>query len=582
MRNSQGNPRLKVLIIGIDGATFDLITPWVAEGKLPTFKRLLESGVHGPLTSTIPPVTAAAWTSFMTGKNPGKHGLYHFIEPQPRSYEARYTNARSRLTRTMWQLLNEAGLRVGVVNVPMTYPPEPVDAYMISGLDAPEGHTAVTYPPELYQELAERFGKVNPQIRYLGYLKTDERRDTLLKSLTEMDEHYCTLMEYLLQKYSVDIAMLVLTSTDTVQHFFWHYMDPQHPQYDASRAAKYEKAICRVYQKVDENINKLLTNLPAETALLLMSDHGFGPTSGRVLHLNRYLAELGLLQFTRQFAEKKQSGYHPRKLIDVVIKKADTLLRGHLSPSQKAKVARWFPYLRKKWESRYTGLSRIDWKRTKAYAYEMLTFPPSIWINRQGVRPEGIVAAGADYEHLIQFLQEKLYALRDPVTGDQFVQRVYRKEELYHGPYLDHAPDLTMEWWGAMPFLGKASFTEDGSSSVVGYAGGQHLTSGEWTGTHAMQGIVCLHGPPFQKGQKLEKAEIIDLAPTLLYLLGVPIPEDMDGRVLLEAFTTEFMAGRAVSTTHEAHAYRHYQEQTYSEDETLKVTERLRGLGYIE
>jgi predicted AlkP superfamily phosphohydrolase/phosphomutase len=211
----------RVFIIGLDSATWDLLRPWAAEGRLPNLARLTKEGVSGTLKSAIPPLTPPAWTSFMTGKNPGKHGLYHFIEPRPGGYELRYTNARSRMARTVWQIMGESNLKVGVINVPMTYPPEPVSGYMISGMDAPAGSTSITHPPELFAELAQHFDRVSKQVRYLGYLKTDERRDAVLQALDEADQHYLRLTTYLLERHPVDVAMIVFTSTDTVQHFFF-------------------------------------------------------------------------------------------------------------------------------------------------------------------------------------------------------------------------------------------------------------------------------------------------------------------------------------------------------------------------
>jgi predicted AlkP superfamily phosphohydrolase/phosphomutase len=580
MTPSQGAHQPKILIIGLDGATFDLIKPWAAEGKLPTFERLLQQGVHGELTSTIPPVTAPAWTSFMTGKNPGKHGLYHFIEPCPGSYEMRYTNARSRLAKTIWQILNESGISVGVLNVPMTYPPDRLNGYMISGMDSPEDSTAITNPPELYQELQERFGKVSPQIRYLGYLKTDQRREGVLKGLEEMDAHYLQLTDYLLNKYPVDVAMVVFTSVDTVQHFFWQYMDRTHPQHDAVGAAKYGEAILRVYQRIDEIIAKLIGSLPEDTAVLLMSDHGFHPTSARIVHINRYLFDLGLLRLH----DSSQQWYHPQTLIQATIKRVDTVLRRTLTPHQKAKVSRMFPGLRNMWESHYAGLSNIDWAQTKAYCYEILTFPSCIWINVKGLRPQGIVDPGAEYEQLMRFITDKLYELKDPMTGQQLISRVYRKQEIYHGPYLDQAPDLTLAWWDGVTLLGKPSFTQDGHEPVVSFTGGRPISAGEWGGTHALQGILVFRGKPFHKGKKLEQVEIVDLAPTLLHILGLPIREDMDGRVLHEAFKAEFAAAHGIATRirGDSDDEASPQERTYSDAEAVKVEERLRGLGYIE
>jgi predicted AlkP superfamily phosphohydrolase/phosphomutase len=572
MSDSVQPPKPTVLIIGLDGATFDNIKPWVEEGKLPTFKRLMDQGVHGTLRSTFPPVTAPAWTSFMTGKNPGKHGLYHFIEPTPKGYELRYTNARSRMARTVWQILTESKKKVGVINVPMTYPPEPVDGYMISGMDAPADSTAITYPKELYQELGQKFDKVSKQVRFLGNLKTDERRDGVLKSLEEADEHYRKMTTYLLEKHPVDVAMVVFTSTDTVQHFFYHYKESDHPQHDAAGAAKYKDAILNVYKRADDIIRDFTSKLPKETTVVLMSDHGFRATSSRVLHLNRFLQECGLLK------RKKSGG---SSFLRPIIKKIDSLIRGNLSSNQKDRLANLFPALRQKWEQQYGGFADIDWANTKAYCYEVLTFPPGIWINQKGVRPEGTVEAGAEYDQVVETITKKLYELKDPVTGKQLISHVYRKEEIYQGPQLAHAPDLTLAWWDGVTFLTKQAF---GDGQVIEYFGGQPLSAGDWSGGHALDGIVGFHGPAFRKGLEIKDAAIVDVTPTLLYLLGLPVPEDMDGKVLLQAFTDEFTTSHSVTTRGDGddRSSTGQSDQTYSEDESDKVAERLRGLGYIE
>ena len=327
--------KLKVFILGLDAATLSLMKPWADEGKLPTIKRLLDEGVSGNLKSTIPPVTAPSWSSFMTGKNPGKHGLYHFIEPNPGTYEPRYSNARSRLAKSMWRNFNEAGLTVGVVNVPMTFPPEAVDGYMISGMDAPEGSASITHPPELYERLEKKFGKVSHQIRYLGNLKTDQRRDTLLDDLKAMDDHYFNVASDLMETNPVDVMMLVFTSIDTVQHFFWHHLDTNHPQHDPVGAKKYRHAILEIYQHTDAILAKFLDKLSDDTAVMVMSDHGSRPTSARILYVNRFLADLGVLKLN----EAKQKSFHPSHLVGSGVKRIDALLRGILTSSQKAKIA---------------------------------------------------------------------------------------------------------------------------------------------------------------------------------------------------------------------------------------------------
>ncbi len=561
----------KVLIIGLDGATFDNIRPWAEAGRLPTFARLMKEGVHGALRSSIPPITAPAWTSFMTGKNPGKHGLYNFVEPQPGSYKIRYANARSRVGRTLWEILSAASLRVGSINVPMTYPPDPVNGYMISGMDSPEGSTAITHPPELYAELATKFDRVSKQIRYLGFLKTDERRDSVIETLREADDHYVRMTEYLLAAHPTDVAMVVFTSTDTVQHFFYHYMDESHPQFDGAGAARYKDAIFDVYLRMDHAIARLMNGLAEDGTLVLMSDHGFHASSGRVVHLNRYLEDLGLL---------RRSGKSLSGAARPAMKVVDKLLRESLPPQWKARIADRFPSLRRKWESQYGGFADVDWKNTRAFCYEVLTFPPGIWINRKGVHPDGIVADGAEYEELLDLITAKLYELKDPVTGQRLITRVLRKEEAYHGSQLAQAPDLSLAWWEGVSFVAKQS---SDSRAAVEYRGGQPIAAGEWSGVHAMDGIYLFHGKSFRRGLTLD-SEITDVTPTLLYLLGQPVPEDIDGRVLLEAFTEEHTARHGLPARRDSGSGDSSKrtERTYSEDESDQVAERLRGLGYIE
>src|SRR5262245_28562633 len=146
-------PSRPVLVIGLDGATFDLMLPWIATGHLPTLGGLLRDGAWSRLRSTIPPITPCAWSSFMTGKNPGKHGLFDFVEPTANGRGMSFTNASSRRGETLWGYLSRLGLKVGVLNVPMTYPPEPLNGYQISGLDTPNERSRFTHPEALRQEL---------------------------------------------------------------------------------------------------------------------------------------------------------------------------------------------------------------------------------------------------------------------------------------------------------------------------------------------------------------------------------------------------------------------------------------------
>jgi len=130
---------MKVLVIGLDGATFDLIKPFAAQGQLPHLKKLMDAGAWSELSSTIPPVTASAWTSFMTGKNPGAHGLFDFMQRRKGSYDLVPVSSGERDGKTLWEVAGDAGRKVIVMGVPVTYPPTPVNGLLVTGMLTPRG-----------------------------------------------------------------------------------------------------------------------------------------------------------------------------------------------------------------------------------------------------------------------------------------------------------------------------------------------------------------------------------------------------------------------------------------------------------
>ncbi len=571
-------PRIRLLIVGIDAGTFARVEPWAREGKLPTLARLMREGCWGSMRSTAPPITPPAWTSFMTGKNPGKHGLFHFIEPRRDSYEMRYTNARSRDAKTVWTLLNEAGLRCGVVNVPFTFPPELLDGFMISGMDTPDEKSDFVHPKELRTELERVVGPISLDVRFLGYMHTDKRRAEVLSQLEEIDNQRTQVARYLMQNHPADIMMFAYTSVDTAQHYFLHYSDPSHPFHDAEGAKKFGDAVLSTYQRLDRAIEDLMRELPEDAGVMVVSDHGGGPIPDRIIHVNRLLAQIGLLQYKSDGRERTGA-----LLIRKPLKRLYLALRSSLSSKHKVRLAKMFPSLRRLLESSYTGLNAIDWSRTKAYCSEVLSSPPNIWINLKGVRPNGIVEMGAEYDALIRQVSEALYGLKDPITGKPVIRKVYRREELYTGSKVDQAPDLTLAWWEDKSYMTKPSSPEDRNEPVVTVKKSLDGTGSEWSGTHTMEGIALFWGHPFGEGRQLDGVDINDIAPTLLHLFNLPVPDDMDGRVLSEVFTARDGGPRPVRyQTVGSSDSRGDDEGTYSDEESRKIQERLQSLGYLQ
>ncbi|MGD8516920.1 MAG: alkaline phosphatase family protein, partial [Anaerolineae bacterium] len=287
---------MRTLVIGLDGVTFDLLGPWIEAGELPNLQRLMDDGAWGKLRTTLPPISSSSWSSFVTGVNPGKHGLVDFVYPGADSYKVTMINSTSRQTRSLWNWLNDAGYRVGLLGIPTTYPPEPVDGFMISGFLAPGPDSEWAYPPELKPELEAQLGgfQLSPDERY----RSTHRLDRFLDDLTASVENRTQAALYLMKHKPWDLFTVVYWDTDMVQHETWRLLDPHHPRYDQTEADRYRDRILEFHRKVDADVGRLLDQIDSDTLVVVMSDHGFGSVHSFFL-TNNWLASLGLLKFKR-------------------------------------------------------------------------------------------------------------------------------------------------------------------------------------------------------------------------------------------------------------------------------------------
>lgn len=570
----------RVFIVGWDGATFDLIKPWVAEGKLPNIAEVLQKGSHGELRSTLPPMTFPAWSSFMTGKNPAKHGIYDFTRQRPGTYDLEFVNGGERKAPSFWKLLSDAGKTVVSISVPCTYPPEPVRGAMLSGFDAAGlgGSSAKLdargmYPPSLYDELDAAVGG-HPIGSFPIAEINQGRPDLALEKILAVIKRKAATAKYLIQKHDWDCAMMLFGESDGAGHHFWKYCDPASPLFNDSPGMR--DAIFRVYQELDKQLGELRNLLPLDTTLLMMSDHGFGGVSNSVLYPNCWLREQGMLGFrggiSRLISRTLDAIKHravaslPNKIQQLLSRYARTQIGGI-----EAKV-------------RY-GI--IDWDQTRAY-FEENPYYPGLRVNLKGRQPRGTVEPGREYEALRSELIERLEDWRHPDTGERIVERAYRREEVYSGPCLSDAPDIVVHWnthegyTYAFRLSSKSSrfvWTEEidpNQPENMAFFTGK-------SGSHRDNGIFLAEGPGISEGLELRGAQIIDVAPTILHLLRVPVPSDMDGRVLTELFDNaqandaEVEIGEAATVLPYAAA-----DSTYTEEDTVIIAERLRALGYID
>lgn len=544
---------------------------------MPNLAKLMKNGASGTLQSVLPPITPPAWTSFMTGKQPGKHGIFNFVETEKGGYATTYVNATARRSPTVWQLLNDAGFTVGTMNIPFTYPPEKLDGFQISGMDTPSETSQFIHPPELRDELVRHLGRdLQLDLRFLGSMTTDERRNQVLEEMRQMDEQWSKVALYLLQNHPQDVMMFVFMSIDTVQHYFWQYMDKEHFLHDSALASKFGDAVRKVYERLDAAAGEIIDLLPPETALFVVSDHGGGPVADRTIFLNRYLAQLGLLHY------KKNATSGARALGLKIMRAGFSLIRGTLTSRQKVRLAALFPEMRRKSELAYSSFTAIDWSRTKAYCSEVLAAPPSIVINLKGAKPEGIVDP-QDYDSLIDEIISKISALRDPRDGQPVIKKLWRRDEIFHGPFAQETSDLILDWWSEDSlFSTQPSFADDSDQAALVIREHKPSETSEWGGTHRLFGILIARAPVFNEGMEVKSPHLIDISPTILHLLGVPVPKDMDGKVLESLFKPEFLSAHPVRSGAASGTSSGERSSGYTDEEAAKVEERLQALGYLE
>ncbi len=650
----------RVFLFGLDGATFTLLRPWMEEGHLPALARLVAEGAWGPLASTIPALTPVAWNSMVTGVYPGKHGVYGFVRRKPDSYEWDVVTSRDRRRPAIWNLLDRAGRRSIVVDVPFTYPPEPINGIMVAGLGTPDVTTEFVHPRSLREILVREFGPYPLDIYFTG----DVRR--LLDDAHHLTDHRLAVTRFLARESPWDFFMLGLMMTDRLQHPLWGYLDERHSRYDSDDARRLRPAIRAYYRHVDEMIAELSEMLDAQTAFLIASDHGFGPLE-RSFSLLRWLEQKEYLRlggpcwqyappahvpaFTSRgtgqviqcssgtgdqpsreglmFAVDRPDAYagavftlpdldlHRRYEIRAAVLDAtpgallefDDLTRGDHpiiggGPVQKLpdEISAVFQPKAREVElmaamTTYGGnpcghititaltlSAREDWSHSLAYIMDTSAAEGRrIHLNVMGREPFGIVETGDSYEQLRSRIMAELQVLRDE-HGRPLVDRIYRREELYRGPYAEEGPDLVVLYADGVGEISHApeliGHSVDGPISLP-------ITRGN-SGNHRRDGILIATGGPIRRGMQIA-ADIVDLCPTILYLLGVHVPADLDGRVLSEIITTPVLAGAgpADATLTASASVGEVQTsdsgpEVYTDADRRKVEDRLRKLGYIE
>ncbi|MBW3595187.1 MAG: alkaline phosphatase family protein [Actinobacteria bacterium] len=536
----------KVLLLGLDGMTDRVLDPAFEAGHLPRLKALLDRGVRGKLTSTVPPYTPPGWTSIFTGVNPGKHGIFGFTLGNIQREQGLVRLDRVRAP-ALWNIANAQDKRVGLFNVPMTFPPPPVDGFAVAGMLTPEGGgetpRGFTHPPELAERLVAAAGayEIDIDVDY----DQDWKSTAIIERLSRNLALKRAALRYLLETNGdVPILFAVLEAPDRLMHVHYKYIDPDCPHFDRPEAGPIRERAWAFFDEMDEVIGDLLAWAGDDGWIVTMSDHGFGPKE-KVVNVNVALREWGLLSVAGAGTALGSAGARrlARRVKKVIPKAA----------YRKAKTA-----------SRQT----IDWSKTKAFASP--NPQQGIYVNLRGREPHGIVA-DSDYESVRDEIIERFSTLRDPDDGAPVLDRMHKREEVLDGPLTPEAPDL-------FPVCRDYSYElSDGLFSPSVITDYRDLPRG----FHHSDGIFGIAGPAVSAAAG-QRAHLYDITPTALYLAGCALPE-MDGTVLLEFLPEDLVAASPVRVERMdlPLAGEGAEARPYSPEEEAQIEESLRNLGYL-
>ncbi len=539
-------PFKKILLLGLDGATFDVLGPLMDAGKMPELKDLVDNGVSGPLESTRPPITPAAWTTFMTGKGPGKHGIIDFLRYEPAENRLVLNNNQEIQTnaQTIWEILSHKGFRVGSINVPMTYPPIEVNGFMISGFDTPHGKD-FTYPKDLQAEILKRFPDYTHEKRWER--KAGGGNDLFEKNLEYIKQSFdrgYDLARMCGEKYGWDVMMVLYKLVDNLQHKAWRYIDERTRDSDPRRAELTES--CWIYlDKVIGKLKKLAREHDAH--IIVMSDHGHGSLDGKA-QPNLLLAKWGYLKLRSPLAQVQNRLETWRRR-----------LTGTNSPMTTGGM-----------NSVENDLA-FDWSNSQACVLHAGVYG-FLYLNLKGRQPKGVVEP-SEFESLRDEIRQRLLQAtckdRDGRTMKIFTD-VFITEDVYDCDRRDHPwmPDLLLA-----PADGLAVVKKIRGRTPVRWVPFSRLE-----GTHRLDGVFAAWGPTIHAGQRDVRAHIADLAPTILAGLGQPVPKDMDGTVLHEIFRSP------IAVKYEPPQDRRVEEleTALTADEIEDVSNRLQDLGYLD
>ncbi len=516
MQPLQDTSARRQLLIGLDAAEWELVSRWAAEGKLPAFRRLIAEGSRSVLSTTAEQLPDTVWYCIYTGTNPAKLEKFFYVQYDPTTHGLRYMTDDEIRRPPFWDFLGAAGRRVGILDVPKFPASQSVNGFQVTNWGAHATKTArMSNPPEILKQIDERFGphpvgdcdKVDGNPEDLRGL-----RERILAGVKLRGE----VTRALMAEQSWDVLFTAFSEPHCVGHHFWGLQDPTRPEYDPEDRHGLRDTIEQVYRAIDREIGLMLDLVGDDTLCMVFSGHGMGPIYHASWNLPEMLDLLGYGQSPATSvavtAETRKARVNPWRILKMVVPGWLQYRIKEMLPQalQEKLLFQW-----------YTGGQ--DWKACRAFAIPNNDSVGAIRVSVRGRDKHGLVEPGEEYRAVCRDIANALYELRDPATGRPVVRRVTLTHEVFHGPFLEQLPDLTVLWdqtfaWHSVqsPRIGTLELRpQDGRS-----------------GSHTPRGFLLARGPGVSPGVELKGGSIFDIAPTVLHNAGVPTPEDMDGQPL--------------------------------------------------
>src|SRR4051812_42109251 len=478
----EGIGRMKVFVLGLDGATWDVIGPLAERGELPNLARLMGRGASGTLESVFPPLSPVAWTGVMTGKNSGKHGVFEFLEHAHDPLKGRVNSSRAIKAELVWEIAGRHGKATVAGGVPMSYPPRKAPGFYLGDFLSPADAPDFASDRALFAELEQAVGTYQP---WSASVHDGGNEVQVLADLTAFLDQHLKAVRFLMGRCEWDLFMFDLMATDRAQHELWHVWDSEHRLARGRDFSALREGCVAFWKRLDQGIGEIEAALPPETALLLMSDHGFGPIEWYV-NFNVWLLGRGDLvlkdsPYVRQKRWFYDRGitpewfYHKMACWGLASQRVGRFRGKQVGPLERLA------------QSVFLSRRHVDWSRTRAYAQGNFG---QIFLNVRGRQPQGCVSPD-DVRLLLDDLKAGLLAIPHPETGAPLVERVYERDELYQGPHTHLAPDLTVvlgDW--RYRTIGLHDFPPN---RLISPAFGP-------PGAPRMDGVLVAAGPPFRPG----------------------------------------------------------------------------------